>query len=154
MTAEGKAMAEVGARLEDWAAALRTKDVDRIIASHSADVLAFDCHSQLEFNGADAYRRHLEACMPGMQGPMIFELHDLNIVAEEHVAFCHYLALCGATGAEGKERRCWLRGTTCLRRTGGTWRIVHEHCSTPFDPMSGRAMLDLVPQPSEQADAA
>ena len=64
MTAEGKATAEVGARLEDWAAALRAKDVDRIIASHSADVLAFDCHSQLEFKGADAYRRHLEACMP------------------------------------------------------------------------------------------
>jgi hypothetical protein len=79
------------------------------MASHSADVLAFDCHSQLEFKGADAYRRHLEACMPCMQGPMLFELHDLNIVAQDDVAFCHYLALCGATGADGTENRCWLR---------------------------------------------
>ena len=71
------------------------------MASHSADVLAFDCHSQLEFKGADAYRRHLEACMPCMQGAMLFELHDLNIVAQDDVAFCHYLALCGATGADG-----------------------------------------------------
>jgi ketosteroid isomerase-like protein len=154
MTAEGKATAEVGARLEDWAAALRAKDVDRIIASHSADVLAFDCHSQLEFKGADAYRRHLEACMPCMQGPMLFELHDLNILAQDDLAFCHYLALCGATGADGAEHRCWLRGTTCLRRTGGTWRIVHAHCSAPFDPMSGKAMLDLAPPGVARADAA
>jgi ketosteroid isomerase-like protein len=105
-------------------------------------------------NGADAYRRHLEACMPCMQGPMVFELHDLNIVAQDDLAFCHYLALCGATGADGKERRCWLRGTTCLRKSDGTWRIVHAHCSAPFDPLSGTAMLDLVPQRLEQASAA
>jgi ketosteroid isomerase-like protein len=44
MTADGKATAEVRARIEDWAAALRAKDIDGIMASHSADVLAFDCH--------------------------------------------------------------------------------------------------------------
>jgi ketosteroid isomerase-like protein len=89
-----------------------------------------------------------------MQGPMVFELHDLNIVAQDNVAFCHYLALCGASEAGGEERRCWLRGTTCLRRTAGTWQIVHAHCSAPFDPQSGTAMLDLVPQQVEQASAA
>jgi ketosteroid isomerase-like protein len=154
MTADGKANAEVRTGIEDWAAALRAKDIDGIMASHSADVLAFDCHSQLQFNGADAYRRYLGACMPHMQGPMVFELHDLNIVAQDDVAFCHYLALCGATGADGAEHRCWLGGTTCLRRTRGTWRIVYAHCSAPFDPMSGRAMLDLTPQGMGRADAA
>jgi ketosteroid isomerase-like protein len=73
---------------------------------------------------------------------------------QHDVAFCHYLARCGATGADGREHRCWLRGTTCLRRTGGTWRIVHAHCSAPFDPRSGRALLDLVPERVEQASAA
>jgi ketosteroid isomerase-like protein len=91
--------------------------------------------------------------MPYMQGPMVFELHDLNIVAQDNVAF-HYLALCGASGAGGEEHRCWLRGTTCLRRTAGTWQIVHAHCSAPFDPLSGTAMLDLTPQQVEQASAA
>jgi uncharacterized protein (TIGR02246 family) len=154
MTDDGKTAAEVRARMGAWAAALRAKDIDGIMASHSADVLAFDCHSQLEFKGADAYRRHLEACMPHIQGPMVFELHELNIVARDDVAFCHYLARCGATGAGGEEHRCWLRRTACLRRTRGTWSIVHAHCSAPFDPMSGRAMLDLAPQRVEQASAA
>jgi hypothetical protein len=44
--------------------------------------------------------------------------------------------------------------TTCLRKTGGTWPNVHAHCSAPFDPLSGTAMLDLAPQPVEQANAA
>jgi uncharacterized protein (TIGR02246 family) len=154
MTADAKTTAAVRARIDEWAAALRAKDIDGIMASHAPDMLAFDCHSQLEFQGAEPYRRHLEGCMPDTQGPMLFELHDLNIVAQDDVAFCHYLALCGATGADGTEHRCWLRGTTCLRRTAGTWRIVHAHCSAPFDPQSGRAMLDLVPQRLEQSSAA
>jgi uncharacterized protein (TIGR02246 family) len=154
MTADAKTTTEVRARLDEWAAALRARDIDGIMASHAPDVLAFDCHSQLQFKGAGHYRRHLEACMPHMQGPMLFEFHDLNIVAQDDLAFCHYLALCGATGADAKKRRCWLRGTTCLRRTDGSWQIVHAHCSVPFDPQSGRAMLDLVPEPVEQASAA
>jgi ketosteroid isomerase-like protein len=83
MTADAKATAEVRARIDQWAASLRAKDVEGIMASHSADVLAFDCHSQLQFKGADAYRRHLEACMPGMQGSMDFELHGLAIGAKD-----------------------------------------------------------------------
>jgi ketosteroid isomerase-like protein len=106
MTADAKTTTEVRARLDEWAAALRAKDVDGIMASHSADVVAFDCHSQLQFRGADACRRHLEPCMPCLKGPMVFELHDLNIVAQDKVAFCHYLALCGGTGAYRKKHRC------------------------------------------------
>jgi ketosteroid isomerase-like protein len=108
MRSESEVTAEVQVRaqIEEWAEALRAKDVDRIIACHAPDVLAFDCHSQLQFKATDAYRRHLEACMPCMQGAMVFELHDLNIVAQDDVAFCHYHALCGATGADGTEHRC------------------------------------------------
>jgi ketosteroid isomerase-like protein len=152
MTDHEKAAAEVRARIEDWAAALRAKDADGIMASHAPDVLAFDRHSQLQFNDADAYRRHLEACMPHIQGPMVLELPEHRCAGGRGV-----LPLSRAlrrTAADGKEQRCWLRGTTCLRRTCGTWSIVHAHCSAPFGPLSGRAMLDLAPQCVEQASAA
>jgi hypothetical protein len=41
-----------------------------------------------------------------------------------------------------------------LRRTSGTWQIVHGHFSTPFDPQNGKAMLDLEPEHTERASAA
>ena len=137
--------AQVRALLDDWASATRAKDIDGILASCAPDVLGFDCHSRLQLVGAEAYRKHLEACLPCMQGPMIFEIHDLDVTAEGDLAFCHYLARCGGTGPDGQEHVGWLRGTSCLRRTGGRWRIVHEHFSAPFDPASGRALLEFEP---------
>ena len=32
-----------------------------------------------------------------------------------------------------------------LRNTRGSWAVAHEHFSAPFDPESGKALLDLAP---------
>jgi uncharacterized protein (TIGR02246 family) len=143
---EAQAEAEVRARLDDWAEATRAKDVARIMASYAPDTRSFDCHSQLQFEGAAALRRHLDACMPCMRGPMAFEIHDLDIAAQGELAFAHYLARFGATGLSGQEHTGWLRVTVCLRKIEDRWLIVHDHCSAPFDPESGKAMLDHGPR--------
>ena len=123
--------------------------------SHFApDVLAFDCHTHLQFKGAEAYRKHLEACLSYMRGPIIFEIHDLDITARDDVAFCHYLARCGGAGPDGAEHSVWLRATSCFRRMNGKWMIVHAHCSAPFDLESGKALLDLKPEDVERTRAA
>jgi len=92
--------------------------------------------------------------MPCMQGPMTFELHDLEVAAQGEVAFCHFLARYGATGPTGEKHAGWPRVTVCLRKVNGAWLIVHDHCSVPFDPQSGQAMLDLAPEGAERASAA
>lgn len=35
----------------------------------------------------------------------------------------------------------WMRITVCLHREDGAWRVLHEHVSVPFDPMTGQASL-------------
>jgi hypothetical protein len=47
-----------------------------------------------------------------------------------------------------------MRVTVCFRNTEGTWMIVHEHFSAPFDPQSGKALLDLEPEHVERTSAA
>lgn len=145
LATEANPEAQIRRRIDDWVRATRAKEVDRIMASYAPDTVSFDCHSHLQFKGAAALRTHLEACMPCMQGPMRFEIHDLDVAVHGDVAFCHYLARYGATGPSGDEHVGWLRVTACLRKVGGEWLIVHDHCSVPFDPVSGRAMLDLAP---------
>ncbi len=145
-TIELTAEAEIRKRLDEWARATRAKDVDAIIASYAPDTRSFDCHSQLQLEGAAALRQHLEACMPCMRGPMTFEIHDLKIAAHGDVAFGHYLARFGATGQSGKVHTGWLRVTVGLRKVRDRWLIAHDHCSAPFDPESGKAMLDAGPQ--------
>jgi uncharacterized protein (TIGR02246 family) len=146
--------AEIRTRLDDWARASRAKDIDGIMASYAPDLLSFDCHSQLQLEGAEALRRHLEICFSCMQGPMLFEIHDLHVTAQDDVAFCHYLARCGGTGTDGTEHVGWMRATACLRKANGKWLIVHDHFSAPFDPESGRAMLELEPSRSSRRSRA
>ena len=128
--------AELRSQLEDWAHAVRAKDIDRIFTHYASDIVAFDAIAQLQFKGADAYRKHWETCMTMCPGPMIFELHELQVTAGDDLALVHGLNRCGGTGPDGKEMSGWMRMTTCLRKQHGKWQIVHEHFSAPFDPQS------------------
>ena len=42
-----------------------------------------------------------------------------------------------------------MRVTVCFRRTGGRWLIAHEHFSVPFDMESGKALMNLEPEPAD-----
>jgi ketosteroid isomerase-like protein len=131
--------------LDDWAQAARSGDIDAIMGHYAPDLLSFDAIAQLQFKGADAYRKHWQACMEMCSGPMIFEIHDLGIAAGSGVGFGHYLLRCGRIGEDGKEQAGWMRATVCFRKGKAGWTIVHEHFSAPFDPASGKALLGLEP---------
>ena len=131
--------------LDDWVQAARANDIDGIMAAYAPDILSFDAIAQLQFKGAEAYRKHWEACIAMCSGPMIFEIHDLGIEAGADVAFGHYLLRCGGTGPDGKEQTGWMRVTVCCRKRSGRWLVAHEHFSVPFDRESGKALLNLEP---------
>jgi uncharacterized protein (TIGR02246 family) len=131
--------------IEDWAKAARAGDIEGIMAAYAPDILSFDAIAQLQFKGAEAYRKHWQACIAMCSGPMIFEIHDLGIEVGDGVAFGHYLLKCGATGEDGKEQTGWMRVTVCCRKQGGRWMVAHEHFSVPFDMASGKALLQLEP---------
>ncbi|WP_407279773.1 nuclear transport factor 2 family protein [Aromatoleum evansii] len=131
---------EIRNELEDWADAVRAKDVDRIFAHYAPEIVAFDAIAQLQFKGNDAYRKHWESCLTMCTGAMIFEVHELEITTGAELAFAHALNRCGGTGPDGKEMSGWMRMTSCLLKQHGKWRIVHEHFSAPFDPQSNTAL--------------
>ena len=144
-TIPGTAEAEIRRLLERWVHAVRPKDIDAIMSHYLPDVRAFDAVLQLQFKGTEAYGAHWRTCLEMCRGPMIFEMHGLDLTARDDAAFCHYLCRCGGTGPDGKEQSGWMRATACLRKANGRWGIVHEHFSAPFDPASGKAIFDLEP---------
>lgn len=125
---------EARAVLDRWVRAACKKDLDAIMACYAPDVRAFDAITSLQFQGVEAYRKHWEFCLGFAAGEMRFEIHDPDITVRDDMAFCHFLATCGCTDDNGVEQIGWLRGTVCLGKTDGEWRIVHEHYSMPFDP--------------------
>lgn len=79
------------------------------------------------------------------QGPIGYEIRDLNITTSDTVAFCHYLYRVSGMTTDGGKVDMWVRATVCYRKIDGEWRVTHEHGSVPFDPESGKASLDLKP---------
>lgn len=131
--------------IDGWLEAVRARDTKRIMSHYAPDVVAFDAIAALQFKGSEVYGKHWEACMSMCTGPMVFEIRELNIEAEDDVAFAHWLNRCGATDENGEEKASWMRVSAGYRRIKGNWRIVHEHFSAPFDMASGKALFGLEP---------
>lgn len=141
---------DVKARLDSWVKAVIAGDVNNIMSHYASDLLSFDAISQLRFQGADAYRKHWEACMAMCPGPMVFEPLELRIEAENSIAFAYALIRCGMKDKDGQEKASWMRMTSCLRKAGAEWMIVHEHFSAPFDMHTGKALFGLQPDGSSK----
>ena len=133
--------------IADWAAAVRAKDVDRVVAHYAADVVSFDLAPPLQYAGREALRKSLSEWFPTFQGPVGYDVHDLSITASRDVAFCRSLNRITGTRTNGEKTDVWVRATIGYRRAGDTWLIAHEHASVPFYmDGSDRAAIDLKPE--------
>jgi uncharacterized protein (TIGR02246 family) len=136
---------EIQTLIDTYRQAVIAKDVEKIMALYADDIVSYDAVKALQFRGKAAYRAHWLECMEMCQGQHQFDFDHMNIVADEHIAFAHWLAHCGGTNEKGETQACWMRVTACYRRQDGQWRIVHEHWSAPFDMMSGTTLFNLEP---------
>ena len=136
---------QIRALIDDRAKAVRSKDSNGAISNVAPDVLSFDVVNPLQHIGSDASKRRAEEWFSSFQGPIGFEIRDLNITAGDDVAFSHGLSHVSATRKDGVGLDMWWRTTVCFRKVDGKWMITHEHNSVPFDVESGKASLDLKP---------
>ena len=136
--------AQIRAVIDDWARAMRAKDVDGVMAHYAADSVTFDLAPPLFSTGADA--KGLQAWFATWEGPIGYEIRYLSVTAGDDVAFCHGLNRLSGTKTDGEKADVWFRLTLGLRKLGGAWRIAHQHESVPFY-MDGsfRAAVDLKP---------
>jgi uncharacterized protein (TIGR02246 family) len=137
---------QLRALIHGWAAAVRAKDIDRVIAHYAADVVSFDLAPPLQYAGREALRKSLAEWFPTFQGPIGYEVRDLSITAGDDVAFCRSLNRISGTRTDGEETDVWVRTTIGCRKVDGRWLIVHEHASVPlYMDGSDRAATDLKP---------
>ena len=110
--------------VEDWARAVRAKDMAGALANHRPDIVMFDVPLPLQSKGMDEYRKTWELFFdksPGGEGS--FDLTELQVAAGETTAFCHGLV---------KIFDATVRLTMGLRKVDGQWLIAHEHHSYPI----------------------
>lgn len=138
---------QIRAVIEDWANALRAKDADSVVSQYTTDSVKFILAPPLQYTRDNPFdKKGLEEWFSSFQGPIHYENRDLNITADDRVAFCHSLGRMIATTTKGPKIDIWFRHTLCFRKIDGRWKITHEHSSVPFY-MDGshKAAVDLKP---------
>lgn len=135
---------EIRAVIEDWTAALRAKNPHGVVRHQAPRFVLFSLAPPLV--SAETDTSGLEAWFDTWEGPLGYELRDLEITAGDDTAFCHGLAQLTGTKVGGQRSDIWFRQTLCLRKVGERWTIAHQHESVPFY-MDGslRAAVDLKP---------
>jgi ketosteroid isomerase-like protein len=137
--------AEIQALLESRTAAMRAKDLDRLMALYSPDILYFDLVPPLQYCGSAVLRDRFSHWFDGWKSAIGMEIRELNIIADGDVAAASMLLRASGALQDGREVGYWVRTTNCFRRIDGRWLITHEHVSLPVDFKSGRAAMELVP---------
>jgi ketosteroid isomerase-like protein len=126
--------------------ALRSKDVARLLSHYAPDVRVFSLAPPLQRLGADTLGEAMKGWFASFDGPLGYELRDLDVTVGDDVAFVHGLGHISGRRVDGQDTDVWTRVTVCLRRIHGQWIVAHEHSSVPFY-MDGslRAAVDLHP---------
>ncbi len=148
-TVQRQAEAEIRQLIVEQANAMRAGDAERLLAARYApEIVKFDLAPPLQQSGPQLLDvPRLQRWFAGFDGPIDYEIRDLTVTAGEDVAFAHSLNRLSTTPYGATEKvDLWFRATVCLRKIDGTWRITHEHNSTPFYvDGSFRAAVDLRP---------
>jgi ketosteroid isomerase-like protein len=109
--------------IENWAAAVRARDIDGAVAHHTHDIVMFDVPLPLQSCGMAEYRKTWELFFANNQGGAgSFEVMELHITASDAVAYCHAML---------KVFTSTARLTMGLRKERGHCLIAHEHHSYP-----------------------
>ncbi|MGI8677689.1 MAG: YybH family protein [Jatrophihabitans sp.] len=132
--------------------ALLRGDVAAVAACYTDDATSFDLRPPLGYVSPRSARvGELTDWLAGFDGPVRIEVRDLAIASSGDVAFGHSLNSMTATPMGSPAPfTLWYRATLGFRRVDGSWRIVHEHKSTPFhmdmdENYTFRAATDLQP---------
>ena len=125
------------------AKSVRSNALDALLAHFAPEVVLFDMMAPLEHKGTDAVRESWAMVLEPFEGPVDYDVDHLGILVSGDVAWTRGLSVIKGTTKAGQKVVHRLRMTLGLRKVDGSWKVIHQHLSAPFDMQSGRAQLDL-----------
>jgi ketosteroid isomerase-like protein len=128
---------------QSFADAVIAKDVDKTMAIYERGqkLVFFDVVPRREHAGWDAYKRDWQGFLSTFDGPVAFEISDLQITVVGDLAYGYNFSHVSGQKKDGSQVDHTVRVTDVYRKTGGNWLIVHEHVSVPVDMKTGKAAL-------------
>ena len=122
--------AQIRQLVENWAKAVRNKDIDAILAHHSEDIVMYDVPEPFQSVGIEAYRKTWDLFFEFTK-PGVFDIQELHITTDENVAFCFAKMKCEDKSKTVEFVPLNFRLTIGLKKINNQWTIIHEHHSVP-----------------------
>ena len=132
---DATAKAEIQALEDQFAQAFNAKDVDGVMKVYAPgpDLFVFDVAPPRQYVGWDAYRKDWQDFLGAFKGPIKVTISDLDIFADENMAYSHSVQHLAGTDMKDKPIEFVVRVTDVYRKLKGAWLIVHEHVSVPVN---------------------
>ena len=139
--------AKIRALVDNFSAAIRAKDLDKIMAIYEpgADLVVFDVIPPRQYVGFEAYKKDWQEVLDMIPGPITFDIVDMSISAEGNLAYSRAIEHVAGKMKDGGNLDITVRVTDVYRKKNGKWLIVHEHVSVPVDLATGKADLQSKP---------
>jgi uncharacterized protein (TIGR02246 family) len=136
---------EVLAIHRHWFDRTAAKDLDALMSHIADDVVSYEHDEPLRYIGVDNVR---EVCARGLDassGAVGWDVPDLKILVRGDLAVAWGLNHMSAQQPDGRTEESWSRGTRVFHKVEGSWSMIHQHVSYPYDPETGEARTDLRP---------
>ncbi len=133
--------AEIRHMMHEWSRALEAKDLDQLFKDYAPDAVLYDAIPPYKTVGVENIRQVWANCLPYFPETFQSEHRDVRIHVAGDTAFMHCVHHFIPTAADDPIGQNWLRVTVGYRKIGGRWKVIHEHISTPFNPMNNQAWM-------------
>ncbi len=131
----------IRAALDTWRQSFCRKDADTLIALYAPDAVSFDAIPPFA-DTPESLRRKVLDCFPHFPEGFAIETRDLALEVSGGLAHAHFLWRFTGLPLGHPAGRHWLRSSIVWRKQAdAAWRIVHDHCSAPFDPYTEKVVL-------------
>lgn len=131
--------ADIRRLMQEWSQALEAKDVDAMMADYAPDAVLFDGIPPYKTEGVEAIKAVWSGCLPYFPETFKSEHRDVIVHVAGDIALAHGLHHFVPTPADHPCGQTWMRVTIGYRRLNGKWKVIHEHASIPFNPMTNEA---------------
>lgn len=126
--------------MDQWSHALERKDLDAMLRDYEPNAVLYDVGGA--YHGLAAIRGIWEFCLPYFPPRFFSVREEVRIIAGDDVAVMHCLHRFSVPDdPTHMMARSGTRATVAYRKSGGIWRVVHEHASMPFDFAKGELIV-------------
>jgi uncharacterized protein (TIGR02246 family) len=131
--------AEIRHMMHEWSRALEAKDVNGLVRDYAPDAVLYDAIPPYKTVGAENIRQVWENCLPYFPEQFQSEHRDIQIHVAGETAFAYCVHHFVPTPADHPCGETWMRATIGYRKINGRWKVMHEHVSIPFNPLTNQA---------------